>query len=488
MKLLTRRKIIGSASFCSAALSMVWYRSVFVSSYGVLDDYRLVEQARSGIRPFRISEGHAATELVTGRFVPSLLFTVIWRLVDDVSDLKYLRLMAFVVVVSALASLAYFAAQEFDLGVSMTSFTTFVIVLLGVLLPGSVATVTWAQKATQLLALPAAVGAGVLATRFQSMTICKWSLVCGLLVLSVFSYQHFVMMSTLPLAIAGLNRFFHNRDEEMLKRTAVVTIACCLILLINYRFVYVFDSTVIGKSSFSFYERVMHLFTQTLPFAIHLRIVKDPLLVSITAALGIASLSLLAWVSRAHLLLVVAVLYSTGLSALISLGANREINYRMAMPIQLTAWLGLLLLMCVGAQKCWGRRARLGAAQMLLISIVIAFVGHEAMTSVNERIVKANTNEWAEVLDNVQVARESNAGRIILQMEDTPLSGRCAVYSEIGLLGRHVAWVLEDQYRLAIRAGAIELSEWSPKVTVTEELPEPISGVFQVDLAAARDC
>jgi len=480
--------VIGVASLCSAALSLVWYRSVFVSSYGVLDDYRLVDQARSGIGAFRINEGHASTELATGRFIPSLLFTTVWRFVGDVSDLRYIRLLGFVVVVSALAMLAYFAAQEFDLGAVATASTTFAIVLLGVLLPGSIATVTWAQKATQLLALPAAIGAGVLASRLCVMSIRNWLLVCSLLVLSVFTYQQFVMMSTLPLAVAGVNRFLHNGDKVILKRTAVVTAACFLTLLTNYIFVYVFDSTVIGESSVAFPKRVMHLFTQTLPFAIHLRIAKEPLLVTITAAMGIAALSLLARVGRAQLLLVVAVMYSTGLSALISLGSNREINYRMAMPIQLTAWLGLLLLMCVGVQNCRGQRAKLGAALTLVISLIITFVGLEAMTSVNGRIVRANTSEWLEVLDNVQIAKESNSEGIVLRMEDTPLTGRCAVYSEIGLLGRHVRWVLEDQYRLAIRMAASERSDWSPKVTVMDELPKPARGVFQADLAAARNC
>jgi len=469
---------------------MFWYRSVFQNSYGVLDDYRLVEQAERGIRILRITEGHASTELATGRIVPSLLFTIVWRIADDVSDLKFIRLFGYAVVVSALVMLSYFASREFKLDRMMSAVTTATLILLGVLLPGSVATVTWAQKATQLIAIPTAIAAGVLAARARHMSRKRWLMVVILLFLSVFSYQQFAMMSTLPIAIAGVNQFTSSRNGELIKRTLKVTLISFLILVLNYLIVFISDSSVIGDENIPIVNRLDRLLFQSIPFAIHLRIAKDFHLVAVTVALGVTAFVLLAWAGRSRLILFAAVTYSTLLSALVSLGSNREINYRMAMPIQMTAWLGLIMILCGSAHRC--NRSRL-IPRITLLScalLITLFVAGDAMISINKRIVNANTDEWAEVFENVRSAKDANAEQITLRMQDTPLSGPCAVYSEIGLLGRHVKWVLEDQYRLAIYEQTLENPNWNPKVEVASEEDPPVvaTQVFEVDLSAGRDC
>lgn len=490
MKVAKYRAVFGLSSAGAVAVSMFWYRSVFLSTYGVLDDYRLVEQAQRGIRIFRMTEGHASTELATGRLVPSFLFTIIWRFVDDVSDLKFIRLFGFAVVVSALVMLAYFASREFELDRMMSAASSATLVFLGILLPGSVATVTWAQKATQLLAIPMAVGAGVLAARSRQMSRRTWLTVVILLSLSVFSYQQFVMMSTLPVAIAGANQFIRSRSRELLKRTIWVTLASLLALVINYMLVYLFDSSVIGEDSIPIADRVKNLVVQTLPFAIHLRVAKDFHLVAVTAALGATAVVLLIRARRSQLLLIAAVAYSTFLSALVSLGSNREINYRMAMPIQMTAWLGIAILIFSCAHQWTRSRNALRTALLFSALLITLFVAGDALTSVNQRIVNANSDEWAEVIDNVQSAKGLNAKQIILQMQDTPLSGPCAVYSEIGLLGRHVRWVLEDQYRLAVYELSLAQPNWNPEVVVIseEDFPPESPPAFEADLSVGRNC
>jgi len=57
-------------------------------------------------------------------------------------------------------------------------------------------------------------------------------------------------------------------------------------------------------------------------------------------------------------------------------------------------------------------------------------------------------------------------------------------------LGRHVKWVLEDQYRLAIYEQTLENPNWNPKVEVASEEDPPVvaTQVFEVDLSAGRDC
>ncbi|NDE67180.1 MAG: hypothetical protein EB062_03660, partial [Actinobacteria bacterium] len=54
--------------------------------------------AVEGMRPFRI-EGHAATELATGRIIPAYLFDLFWFRVDSLEDLTYVRWIGFSIVV-----------------------------------------------------------------------------------------------------------------------------------------------------------------------------------------------------------------------------------------------------------------------------------------------------------------------------------------------------------------------------------------------------
>ena len=114
------------------------------SPYAVLDDYRMVAAVKD-MRPF-IIEGHSETEFNTGRFVPALLFDLVWTGVRSINDLWYVRVLGLLLVAGSVVLYQIWFMGYAKITSPMAKMSIAISSFIVVLLPTVSATTTWAQK------------------------------------------------------------------------------------------------------------------------------------------------------------------------------------------------------------------------------------------------------------------------------------------------------------------------------------------------------
>lgn len=453
--------------------------------YGVLDDYRMVAAVKD-MRPFVI-EGHAATEFNTGRFVPALLFDLVWTGVKSINDLWYVRILGLLVVAGSVVlyqvwfmGYAKIVSPMAKVSIAISSF--FVL-----LIPTVSATTTWAQKTTQLIALPLAMLAGILTTSAQ-VRIRRWAAISILIFLSAFSYQHFVTIAIFPLAVAiGIKRFSSPRLV-----VGRMTIVLCLIfgsLITNVLVVRLVAPDVLDRvSQISLRTRISEAF-DILAKGAHLFVDKNLSLLSLSASLIIGVIAIALFDNRKTVLVLVAVMFAVGASVAVTLAGDGDSSYRMTFPTQITLWLGLGSLSSYSIQLNNGKIQKL--ISLSLLALISLFLIAESNNTVGNRISEANADDWTNINCHLlSLAPNPSLEEIVVRLSPVLLSGNASVASEVGLLASHIGWVARDQYGLAVqsdvRLNRLETVIFTV-VSSDENLPSPTDKVMTINLETVCD-
>ena len=453
--------------------------------YAVLDDYRMVAAVKD-MRPF-IIEGHSETEFNTGRFVPALLFDLVWTGVRSINDLWYVRLLGLLLVAGSVVlyqiwfmGYAKITSPTAKVSIAISSFIV-------VLLPTVSATTTWAQKTTQLLALPLAMLAGILATSTQ-VRICRWVAISILIFLSAFSYQHFVTIAVFPLAVAmGIRRSGSLRPE--VGRMTVVLGLVFGSLITNVLVVRLIAADVLDRvSQIPLRTRIAEAF-EVLAKGAHLFIDKNVLLLGLSASLIIGVTATALFNNKRTVSVLVGVIFGVGASVAVTLAGDGDSSYRMTFPTQITLWMGLGSFVSYSIQQSGARLWKLLSLSFLaLISLVLVV---ENKNTVGNRISEANADDWANINCHL-LSLEPNPSveEIVVRLSPVLVSGNASVASEVGLLASHVEWIVRDQYKLTIKSDQRLNHLESVMFTVVDydqDFPTQTAKVVTVDLRSVCD-
>jgi hypothetical protein len=464
--------------------AMTWWATSQRTPYAVLDDYRMIS-ATKAMRPFLI-EGHAETEMVTGRIIPAFLFDLVWIGVRSIDDLWYVRLIGIAVVAATVLLYQMWLIRYADitslLARTSVGCTTFIVLLL----PCVSATTTWAQKATQLFALPLAMLAGVLTTA-PKLRLQTWGGVVALIFMSVFSYQHFVAVAMLPLAIAvGITK--SRFEKPPIFRIWILLAIMVSALVTNVVFVRLVASDVLERVyGRSLSNRVAETW-DVLGKGGNLFIDQDALLISISASLILAIVTMSLAMNKRLIFVCIAISLAVGCSIAITLGGDGDSSYRMTFPTQFSLWLGLGSLISVTLQQ---RRdgGALNWARVLGVAILVAasmVTMVESRKVLGAKISFANAEDWTSLNCHIRsLEPNTSIDDVVVRLAPTTISGPQRVASEIGLLARHVEWIFRDQWELAInsnlRFGAVDQLNLVV-VDYDQRLPPESDRVTTIDL------
>lgn len=453
--------------------------------YAVLDDYRMVAAVKD-MRPFVI-EGHAATEFKTGRFVPALLFDLVWTGVKSINDLWYVRILGLLVVAGSVVlyqvwfmGYAKIVSPMAKVSIAISSF--FVL-----LIPTVSTTTTWAQKTTQLIALPLAMLAGILTTSAQ-VRIRRWAAISILIFLSAFSYQHFVTIAVFPLAVAiGIQRF--GSPRLVVGRMMVVL---CLIfgsLVTNVLVVRLVAPDVLDRvSQIPLRTRISEAFDVLVKGA-HLFVDKDVPLLGLSASLIIGVIAIALFDNRKTVLVLVAVMFAVAASVAVTLAGDGDSSYRMTFPTQITLWLGLGSLSSYSIQL--NNRKIQKIISLGFLALISLFLVAESNNTVGNRISEANADDWTNINCHLlSFIPNPVLEEVVARLSPLPVSGNTSVASEVGLLASHVEWIVRDQYELAVKSDQRLNHLESVLFTVVDydqDLPTQTDKVVTVDLQTVCD-
>jgi len=453
------------------------------SVFAVTDDYRLIRFARV-LRPF-ILEGHARAEAETGRVLPGLLFKIIWFGVDDISDLWTVRLIGIVLVgISVVVFLSWLATSLKTIP-PRTQVLFFTVGFLAMVLPGVSATTTWATKTTHLMAIPLAMFAGVLATRLY-MGTWRWTTVTLLILLSVFSYQHFALLPTLPVALSAVLGGSISDRGRQLKRVGLVIAIGLFALICNVIFVRVINPGQLDRITGRPLSNRLAELIDVAGKGAHLFVSKSVFALMITLLLIAATVIVSIWVDSKSWKVLIGIVAASGCSVLITFGADGDSSYRMILPTQLTIWLGLGALAIKSSVKS---RTPLDGRWTLLTTVLITtalLTAVDARRVVGEDITGRNQNDWIRTNCYIDKALSQESPReIVARLIPVELTGPHAVHSEVGLLASHLEWLFLDQWNLAITTSperSLLLEVPLRVIGASEELPPQRANSYVIDL------
>jgi hypothetical protein len=437
------------------------------------------------MRPFRI-EGHAAVELATGRVIPAYLFDLFWFQVESLEDLMYVRWIGFsVVALTILATCIWFIRMSG--AEKMLSYALIIPVsLLTMSLPSVAATVTWAQKATQLLAFPLSTAAGVI---FARVNLGMRLRVLGVILTlgAAFTYQQFCLFTIFPVALWTAIHYGTDARWTYLRRLLEVLVTCFIALSLNRTFVRVRSPDVLsGIQGRVFPDRLETVLGSFIPKSLHLLLNKSLPSVMISGIV-LCVLTWLVWlVTHKSVAVVLASLFSMTTTGLIALGGSVDVSYRMILPGQIAVWLGLSLalihaLASPDQSRTWTRPV--STIGFCCISLLFALYAREVPTT---QIAERNAQQWENARCYLtQASQLPSTSQLIFLLADVELSGEEAVYSEIGLTARHVDWILADQVHLLVNAQPeLSMLQGVPLTVLDSSaaLPSPSRTVFVADL------
>jgi len=454
MKKAFERKLTVYSIFVGV-LGIMFYASPLQRRFAVLDDYRKVLEARSGMRLFSTDEGMAGTLWQTGRLVPAIVSGLIWPVATDVSRLSILRVVAFIAILLSVMILISFSARISTLG--PTDARTLVAAICGngslFLLPAIGATVTFATLAIPLFAIPTALLAGALIS-IPRPSLPRVLGAAALIFVSVFSYQQMAVLATLPVFLWSAAQLTRREFRfTPVRQIALVLMMLTAGLVSNMAFIWLFSPSSLERlSNASLKEKLISVVTSYVPKSLHLFLEKDLRLFAVSSMifLAISIASIVLW--RRAWILLAAVLASYSVSTILFLGSDGDVSYRLALPGQFILWGGLIVTFSVAMSNRRFPQTKLGLLIFTIPLVLVVVSLSQAREIVYERISSANASDLANfecLLDkhrDVLMEQEE----VVLRLLPVKLSGEQGVHSEIGLLASHIGWVATDMWNLVV--------------------------------------
>lgn len=449
-------QLVRSRPLClSALVASMAYLPALLAHFAVLDDYRKVLEFQHGFttwKPLNLSSGVALTNVVAGRVIPAVIGNLVWPWVTSVQMLWLPRILSFTIVLATTLFLVHWTAQllQFSLFQKWVFASAPVLLLL---LPGSIAVITFASLSTALPALPMAVGSGIILSR-DSVTNKH---LLGSFVLSLgaaFSYQHFTMLLGLPLAIWAADTYCKSRRVPV-ARLATGLAFGVVALLANYVYLLMVSESAIERvSGVGLLDRFNNLLTSYLPKSLHFWLDKSTqwFALSLALVLGVGAIGIMRKPESAIFLL--AALFSWLCVSLPTVAGDGHASYRLIFPAQFAFFFGLIVAFTYAHRApAAGKQiphsfGTSSAAVLLVVALVVLPSSRETLYN---RIARANSFDYTLLRCHLRnIESPSTVETILLRLVPVALTGDQAVYSEIGLRAIHVEWVLFDLYRVLL--------------------------------------
>jgi hypothetical protein len=419
---------------------VVFFKSIF-ETYGRLDDYTLVVEAINNTQHMR------GAYLYSGRIFPSLLIDTVSLPLNGVSDLVYLRLLSLFAVSLAAVALAI-SAFVFLRGMEyQTRLIAGLLVGLTVFaLPGSPNAVTWSILCLPLFAMSFALCGGLVIATSEGLPKFKFQLLAvSLVFLSAFTYQHWVMLSVVPVSFSFAYAWVSNHKLEI-KKLLFVLVSCGVALGSNYLFIRLLNSES-TKRTFAkpITESLGWFITVFLPRSINLGIPDSkPWLI---ASIVFACLALIIpiclrrdfWVVSA-----LTIIVWLGSSAVI-IPTENWASYRLIFPSQIVFWSGCFFGLVLSLSR---RTKGIQTAGFITVVSAVSLLLVQSGLSGYRYIAKPNATDWKSVRCVLEKQNPDYPINALVTTENSDVQSSFISYDEYGVVGSSVQWVLPNMYLL----------------------------------------
>jgi len=418
---------------------------VFISSakgsYGRVDDYTLVVDAAN-------KSGHIReVYFFSGRVILSLFTDFVYARATSVSHLVWLRLLGVMVLSVGAALIAYTAFSLTARQVNKMRFLfSLILGLVLFALPVSTNAATWAIMSLQLIGFPFAIYGGYLvaATKRANM---YWKLPVAFvfLLISTFSYQHFVMLALLPVTFAICTSWVENRNY-LFSKMVLIVFGCGSSLLVNYVFLGLVESESTSRTfSSSLTESTRWFFVEFTPRSINLFLNDTMANRWISAGILLLALSVPVFVSQRFLLVSWTVMLSWFISAVVVIPIENWASYRLLFPSQVILWCGVvfewfLLAMHKGIRP---RPMFIGLFSVVLV-IGLAVSGSNA----GRFFAQPNRIDWKSLNCELESRNPDDPINALVATDAIEARSSIISYDEVGVIGSSIEWSLSNMYLL----------------------------------------
>ena len=410
-------------------------------SYGRSDDYTLVVDAanKSGF----LREAY----FYSGRVFPSMLSDFVYARATSVSHLVWLRLLGVMMLSVGAALIAYtsfvLTARQVN---KMRFLFSLIIGLVLFALPVSTNVATWAILSLPLAGFPFAIYGGYLVATTQRANMhWKMPVAFAFLLVSTFSYQHFVMLALLPITFAICTSWVENRNYPFSKMVLTV-LGCGASLLVNYVFLKIVESESTSRTfSSSLTESTRWFLVEFAPRSINFFL--NDTMTNRYVSFGILLLALSApvFVSRRFMLVSGTVILSWFISAVANIPTENWASYRLLFPSQVILWCGVvfewfLLAMHKGIRP---RPMFIGLLSVVLV-IGLAVSGSNAWRF----FAQPNRIDWKALNCELESRNPDHPINALVATDAIEARSSIISYDEVGVIGSSVEWTLSNMYLL----------------------------------------
>jgi MFS family permease len=442
-------------------VGIVTYAPAVSGSYGRLDDYGYVFASRTGgldyTRQFLID---------SGRPVTAFFMTVMAPPVHSVEGLWLLRLASTVALALGAGTAALLMLRLADRPWRASAFVLAVCTG-GVALSTTAApsAATWAILAGGLLAFPAAMTAGLLATTSWR----GWWAAAGVLVMvAVFAYQQVAPIAVLPTMLWTAQRWARH-EPPMWWRTVVISVMTVAGLLANLVFVRQRDSVAMSRiTDATASERVTWFTDEFLPRTVDLLLLPTDRSLTWSIVL-LATLLLFPILTGARFLAgSAAVLLAWAGTALVVLPLELWASFRLAAPSQFVLWAGSAVVFSLAVLRLSRKSIRtamvVAAVSATVVSLAVAGLRAE------KYLAEPNERDWAAVQCAVERRGELAPGTTIQLNPFDVANSPVTAMDEYGIVSSSVGWAVQPAVWLA----EAETSRADPVVQPNELTVRPV--------------
>lgn len=436
----------------AAGVTVLAGLGVLLADYGFKDDYTLLWQELHG-------ENTAELGIGQGRPVAAALQAAGWAVVEDVSGLRWLRLVALLMIGLTVALLVH-AMRRWGYGLAAT-----LVVSAGfVALPTTAIMASWAIFFFSPVALALAVTAilVLIGNPREPVRLRNAAAAAAVLSMAVLTYQPAAMLfwPLLFLALVSPSRRQLERGAPV-RETVLGATTCVVALLVGFLSVkaapLLMETGTSGRSAFVTdpLNKMKFFFGDVLPYGFFPWALELNRLAGVVA--GLVTALLLVLLLRGPILRRFAIA-AAGLTA-VALGwtANLPIaENSSSLRTSVAVMAGAVMLIGVVVQALAERAAPGGARTLLTTSaLVMAAI---AVASFSFRLqtyaIDPSTSEWRDVQRVSADAAQQDAPVLVLPAQCSSTRAPKVVSDELGVPGTCVYWAVEAMTELAYRERA----------------------------------
>jgi hypothetical protein len=429
-------RFVDAAAACAvlAAVAMLTYGRSLTPAYARLDDYGVVYWSRQGD-----SDSLRGLWFDGGRIAGGWIATIVFAPVNSVEDLRYVRILAVLVVAVGSALTAAMALAILDPTRRVESFLLALCVgLVSLATTATPSAVTWAVLTPGLFAFPLAMGAGVAAILAWNSHRTNWWLLPGLMLLATaFTYQHYVPLAMLPVLLFSAHEWANHRPAKIARVAAVAGMGVASLLAEV--------AVLAGRpgadrvSDAGVKERLTWFLEEFVPRTIDATVPWSWATAAISGGVVILCLASPLLVGPRYLALSGAVLLGWLSVSVAVLPADLWASYRLIAPAQIALWAGAATCLAFSLSRI---RVRLQIPAVAALGGVLLGSLAVSGTRAYDYAARPNVVDWAAVRCLVTRDGPLRPGMTIELNDWTATTSKVATYDEYGVIASSVPWAL----------------------------------------------